>query len=60
MELSKKAKADLRKILIKEFGEERASDFSDEELNNVGELLLAILSEGLKMKVTKVETPKKA
>lgn len=49
MKLSEKAKVDLRKILIKEVGEERANDFSDEEVNNLGLLFLNILAEDLKM-----------
>lgn len=55
MELSRNAKADLRIVLVKEVGEERASDFSDEEVNKLGLLLLNILAEGLKMKVTNPE-----
>lgn len=56
MKLSNKANADLRKVLIKEVGADSANSFSDEELNKIGELLLTILSEGLKMKVTGAET----
>lgn len=55
MELSKKAKDDLRKVLSREVGEERANDFSDEEVNKLGLLFLDILAEGLKMKVADPE-----
>lgn len=51
MELSDKAKVDLRKVLIKDIGEEKANDFSDEELNKLGLLFLNILTENLKMKL---------
>ena len=51
MELSEKAKAELREILVKEIGADRANGFSDEELNKVGLLFLNILAESLKMKV---------
>lgn len=55
MELSGKAKADLRKVLIKEVGEERANDFSDEEVNKLGLLFLNILAEDLKMSIATPE-----
>ena len=55
MKLSETAKFDLRKVLIKEVGEEVANGFSDEELNKLGLLFLNILAEGLKMKVANPE-----
>ena len=55
MKLSETAKFDLRKVLIKEVGEEVANGFSDEELNKLGLLFLSILAEGLKMKVANPE-----
>lgn len=55
MKLSDKAKADLKRVLIKEIGEERANSFSDEEVNKLGLLFLNILAEGLKMKVADLE-----
>lgn len=55
MELSDKAKAELRKVLIKDIGEEKANDFSDEELNKLGLLFLNILAENLKMKIADLE-----
>jgi len=53
--LSEKAKVELREVLVKEIGTEKANDFSDEELNKLGLLLLTILSENLKMKVASPE-----
>lgn len=55
MQLSNKAKAELRRVLIKDIGQDMANDFSDEELNRIGELLLNILAENLKMKVDGTE-----
>ncbi|HAT68545.1 MAG: hypothetical protein A2481_02380 [Candidatus Yonathbacteria bacterium RIFOXYC2_FULL_47_9] len=55
MELSEKAKTDLKKVLIKEVGEEKANAFSEDELNKLGLLFLNILAEGLKMKVANPE-----
>ena len=51
MVLSNVAKRDLMEVLQKEFGPDRAKDFSDEDLNKVGLLLLNILAESLKMKI---------
>lgn len=55
MQLSVNAKKDLRKVLENEIGKEQADDFSDEELNKLGELLLNIFAEHLKMKVASPE-----
>lgn len=48
MQLSKEAIKELEEILRKEAGG-GASDFAEEELNEIGELLLAVLAERLKM-----------
>lgn len=50
MELSEKAKIELRKVLEKEIGLEKTKDFSDAELNEIGVLLLNIFAENLKLK----------
>ena len=49
MNLSKQAKKDLLQVLQKEVGLEASKDFSDEDLNKIGSLLLTILAEYLKM-----------
>jgi len=51
IELSKKAKEELKDILIKDVGLEVANSFTDEELNRFGVLCLTILRESLKMEV---------
>ena len=51
MELSKKAIKDLRIALKKSYGEEFESSLTNEEANHLGNLLLTILAESLKMKV---------
>lgn len=50
MELSGKAKIELRKVLEKEIGLEKTKDFSDAELNEIGVLLLNIFVENLKIR----------
>lgn len=50
MVLSNQAKKDLREALRKQIGLDKAKDFSDEEINEIGVLLLNILAENLKMK----------
>lgn len=50
MDLSKQAIIDLRKAIRKSYGKELEETFSDEEVTEIGELLLNILSESLKMK----------
>lgn len=52
MILTSQAKKDLLKILQKEVGLAVAENFTDEDLNKIGELLLTILAENLKMKAT--------
>lgn len=51
MELSSKAKNELREILGKEIDAEVVDGFSDEDINNIGLLLLNTLAESLKMDV---------
>lgn len=50
MQLSKKAIEDLRISLVKDVGLEGIKEFTDEDLDEIGMLLLTILSEALKMK----------
>ena len=50
MKLSKKAKEDLREVLRKEIGLKATSKMNDEDLNTIGDLLLTVLAEGLKLK----------
>ena len=52
MELSKKALEDLRISIVKEVGLRDTSQFSDEDLNEIGMFLLTILAESLKMKMS--------
>ena len=52
MQLSEKAKSDLRKILIQEIGE-KANSFSDKELNDFGVRLLKLTALSLKRKLSK-------
>ena len=51
MQLSKESLADLRSRLIKNYGQELSDKLNDEELNEIGDLLLTVLSESLKLKV---------
>lgn len=50
MNLTNQAKKDLLKIIQKEVGLREANNFTDEDLNKIGLLLLTILAEKLKMK----------
>lgn len=52
MQLTEKAKNELREILTKEIGKDMAQSLSNEDLNKIGLLFLSILAEGLKLKVT--------
>ena len=52
LNLSDIAKKDLLKVLEKEIGPDKVKELSDEDLNKIGLLLLNILAEGLKMKVS--------
>jgi len=51
MQLSKESLTDLRVRLIKSYGQELSDKLNDEELNEIGNLLLTVLSESLKLKV---------
>jgi hypothetical protein len=55
MNLSDKAKNDLREVLKKDIGPERADAFSDEELNEIGLFLLTAVVVNLKLRVAKPE-----
>ena len=50
IELSKKAREDLKVALVTDVGREVAESFTEEELNNIGGLLLTILMESLKIR----------
>lgn len=53
--LSQKAKSDLRIILRKSYGEDFEVALSDEEVGEIGDLLLTVLAEGLKLKIANPE-----
>lgn len=53
--LSNKAKSELRDILRKTYGEDFSLSLSDEEVGEIGELLLTVLAEGLKHKIANPE-----
>lgn len=55
MQLSDKAIQELKNTLIQIYGS--AFSLSDEELNEVGELLLTAVAEGLKQRVARPELP---
>ncbi|MFA6585565.1 MAG: hypothetical protein WCS86_00160 [Candidatus Paceibacterota bacterium] len=50
MELSEKAKKELKQILQKEIGFESVSMLTDQEINHLGVFFLSIFTESLKMK----------
>lgn len=50
VKLSNQAIRDLREVLSKSFGKDVEISYSDEEVNEIGDLLLNILAEGLKMR----------
>lgn len=52
MELSIQAIKELRIVLSKSYGSDFEVSLSDEEVNEIGDLLLNILAEGLKIKNT--------
>ncbi len=52
IELSKKAKDDLKKVLIKDVGLDVANSFTDEELNKLGVFCLTIAKNSLKIKTS--------
>ena len=51
MKLSNKALEDLRRVLINEIGSEVVGNMTDEDLSQIGELLLTIAAESLKIKI---------
>ena len=53
--LSQKALENLRDVLRKDIGPEKAMSMDEEELNDIGNLLLALLCESLKIKVVNPE-----
>lgn len=55
MKLSDNAIQELKDILVQKYGS--AFGLSDEQLNEIGELLLTALAEGLKLIVTRPELP---
>jgi hypothetical protein len=55
MNLSDKAKNELREVLKKDIGLERANAFSDEELNEIGLFLLTAVVVNLKLRVARPE-----
>jgi len=55
MKLSKQAIKELRIALSKSYGKELNDSLNDEEINEIGELLLTILAESLKMKMHEKE-----
>jgi len=50
MDLSKQAKIDLRKEIRNSYGKDLEISLSDEEIGEIGELLLTTLAESLKIK----------
>lgn len=57
MQLSQQAIKDLRTALQRIYGVDFETSLSDEEVNHLGDLLLNILAESLKMKVANSELP---
>ena len=53
MELSKQAIKELRIALSNSYGKELNDSLNDKEVNEIGELLLTILAEGLKTRIAK-------
>ncbi len=52
MQLSKESIVDLRKAIVKSYGEDLSNKLNDEELNEIGNALLTITCEALKLKVS--------
>ncbi len=55
MNLSTQAKLDLRNVLRKSYGVDFEVSLSDEEVNEIGDLLLNVLAESLKLKIVSPE-----
>jgi len=51
MKLSKQAIKELRVALTNSYGKELNNSLNDEEVNEIGDLLLTILAEGLKTRI---------
>ena len=51
MKLSEQAIKELRTALINSYGKELNDSLNDEEVNEIGDLLLTILAESLKIKM---------
>ncbi len=51
MSLSNKALTELREVLQKEYGEVFVNTLSEEELDQLGQLFLEIMAQGLKFRV---------
>ncbi len=51
MQLSTKAIKDLRTAMDNSYREGFSQQLNDEEINEIGDLLLTVLSEGLKLKI---------
>lgn len=58
IELSKKAKDDLKKVLIKDAGLDVVNKLTDEQINRFGMLCLTIAKNDLKIKVREKEIKK--
>ena len=55
LNLSTQAKLDLRNVLRKSYGVDFEVSLSDEEVNEIGDLLLTVLAESLKLKIVNPE-----
>jgi hypothetical protein len=53
MQLSFEAIKDLRRAMDSSCGEGFSKQLNDEEINEIGDLLLTVLAEGLKLKANK-------
>lgn len=51
MNLSNKAREDLRQALVNDIGAQGASEMTDEDLDHIGDFLLTVVAESLKMKM---------
>lgn len=51
VDLSKRALGELRKIIGKNYGDELADSFSEDDLNTIGLFLLEVTAQGLKLRM---------
>lgn len=51
VDLSKRALGELREIIGKNYGDELADSFSEEDLNTIGLFLLEVMAQGLKLRM---------